>query len=70
MTLDKIKRATEIIEEMLTPILLAPDYPLSFTNAKPYLWSEIPEEDKTVIGERSVSTKHTSYNWKLKNYRT
>ena len=35
-----------IIEEMNTPTKLTPDYPLSFENARPYMWSEIPEEAK------------------------
>ena len=43
------ERDAKIIEEMLTPTKLSPDYPLSFINAKPYLWSQVPEESKVII---------------------
>ena len=54
---------------MLTPTILAPDYPLSSANAEGYLWNEIPEQDKTVRTDgRTVSYEHMSYSWALEDY--
>ena len=48
-----------ILTEMVSPTLLAPDYPLSFANANPVKWEEIPDSDKT----GNVSYKHANYNY-------
>ena len=36
-----------IVTEMISPKRLEPDYPLTFTDANPLTWDEIPDEEKT-----------------------
>ena len=43
---DSSRKMSKIITEMLTPLQLAPDYPLSFTEENPVKWDQIPEEEK------------------------
>ena len=42
-----------VSNEMLTPTILAPDYPLSFQNINLYQFDDIPEEDKISQGNES-----------------
>ena len=50
---ESTKKMASIMEEMITPKRLAPDYPLTFPDANPLTWEEIPDEEK--IEDKSYS---------------
>ena len=59
INLESAKKLANIVNEMLTPENLAPDYPLSLTDIDPVTWEEIPEEAKT----NGVSYQHIDYGY-------
>ena len=59
INLKSAKRMADIVNEMLTPETLAPDYPLSKTDVDPVTWEQIPEEAKT----NGVSYHHIDYGY-------
>ena len=53
------KKMADIVNEMISPKQLEPDYPLTFSDANPLTWQEIPDEEK--IGDTSFSNMSYGY---------
>ena len=55
---ESAKKMAKRVTEMITPSKLAPDYPLSYTDANPLTWEQIPGEEKI---DNSTSYNNMNY---------